>query len=666
MYSPSQGRIAWASGVLIVVLVISPVALLGHKSFLAYSASTSVDSCLLDGITVNYKVLVVLAGFNPEITLLSTSSLDNDVYVMRVYDCIVYLNVTYFIIDPGAWFREALLHILAESYEELGKPNWVVEYENTTRTLLDVKWVRLTSFYKQLSALVNATLEIMGVEGNDTVVIIGDLDGVSRQYYDRLDYNYTAKRYLELDGVRGWAGPYPLAFYDLTVISKPRPESYMPFAGLGRSTSYVDEPPLWDFNDTSELVEYVGGLVRDHVKFHIANLGDLYFSPLNVLVNVTILDFGDDRVVREIVGNLSEVEIVKLVKTMTPWINASVTYHIVDAESYPLLYRVIVNSPVNNEGFIEIDFTAIAGLLSEIAGGVNRGVNIGNATYNFIILATPKPSLFKMGKGFKFTVISTGPWGASSYPGFGYRIYNGGLPRVIAHELGHSLGELHPFQFRGGKGYSIRWLMDWTSTIMAYDDNVLAGFMKTRGAYTPDYYTVFRQSLVYGVKLIHYLYNNKTLGQEEATLLLRALAGNPIETLKRILDSYYSRSKEPMETTTITRTTTRTITETRTVTLNNTTTVTTSTILTETLTTTKTTTSIVTIKETSYITKTGTVTLRETITVTKTIKEAHTSTITTTITNIVREGGINIYALSASTIIGFMLGIAAYITVKRR
>ncbi|MEB3860382.1 MAG: hypothetical protein LRS43_04135, partial [Desulfurococcales archaeon] len=189
-----------------------------------------------------------------------------------------------------------------------------------------------------------------------------------------------------------------------------------------------------------------------------------------------------------------------------------------------------------------------------------------------------------------------------------------GLPRAIVHELGHSLGEPHPFSYYiyGAQEEGARWLMDWASTVMSYDDSIIAGFLEdASGTYLYDYYTVFREGLRYTGTLALYMLERGVISGEEAKSLMEEALWDPIGAAHRAMAVYYS-SEEGYPGTTITETATVTVTYTTTYTTVSTRTLTVEETETSTTTRFTTVTERVTVRETSTRTVTLATTLVET------------------------------------------------------
>jgi hypothetical protein len=483
------------------------------------------------------------------------------------YGCRFVLDYSFTVVEAPDWVEESVRAYLEAAYRDRGYPWWVVDYVNSTGFSVNVKWVELRGFYSFLYGLARSYLESEGVLYRDVLVFLGDLDGVSRQYWAEARYGYVMGGALLLEGVRGWSGQLPLTFYDLTVIPKPRPESDMPILE-GIPVDYTTEPPIWDLRAEGRVADYLAELAVDHVRFRVAGSrapASPATTPLEIRYSVFIVSFGSEDVLEEILSMLGEEEVARLTRTLVPWARISVAITVVDASEIEGLAEYVAGLAPDGEGFINLEYERIAGMLGSFASAKAGGGEPFKLTYVFFVLATSEPSRFKF-NDMLFTGFSHGYWGATSWPGHGYRNYEGGLPRTIVHELGHSLGEAHPFEYRGPQSLEIRWLMDWSSTVMSYDDSIIAGFLEGSGTgYLPDYYTVYREGLRYAGALALYMADKGVIQPEEARKIMEKAARDPVGAAVEAAVLYYSTVGGGTATVTVTETETETLRETATV-----------------------------------------------------------------------------------------------------
>ncbi len=494
----------------------------------AYPAMAVQDVC---SYKVNYPMAVILLAIPGDVASMVNSSLKPWLENAQVQGCRIDIQVSPIIVD-GSSILGPIREYLGSVYEDLGLPQWIEDPEVIAGR--PVYWVELTSFYRTLYNYTYSLLLSMNLAVVDALVVIGDLDGVSRQYYSFRTYNYTGG--LLLEGVRGWAGPLPMTFYDLTVIPKPRPEPDMPFYLYGEPVNYRNDPPIWAVNK-GFLVKYIDDLARSHVKYHIVNVPIEGYTPLVVNYNITIVSFGNETVVGEALDQTSPREVAWLTRTMVPWIAVNVDVRVVNATSIPGLWEYISSLQPGNDGFIEIDYYRIRSILR---GQVGEQEGFPQLTYTFFVLATSTPSRMVAGE-LRFTGFSMGLWGATSWPGHGYRVLEAGLPRILAHELGHSLGLGHPFEYqeyRGGR--FMKWLMDWEASVMSYDNDAVAGFLG-RGPYYSNRYEVTRLAFSYIISISRML----SLDRGEVEDILSHAVADPLEGVEDAIWLYRSWASLP-------------------------------------------------------------------------------------------------------------------------
>ena len=497
--------------------------------FILLFFSSPIKALVINSVVIEYSIAVMVFDEDAINTTRLSLLLDNISISIKCAPYTIRYRFDIEIHRVPSWALQDLREWFKDHYEDRGKPYWVREYEERSGFNLTIKWVNLVEFYNYLYSLVKNIDRYFGIDPDDHVVIIGDIDNVSRQYYIE-NRNPEDNKTIVLEGIRGWGGIAPLVFYDLTVIAKPRPESWQPFYGIGRPTSYTYEPPIWDLIDDDI---YVANLIRDHILSHIVgNYVSTAWFPRYVDIDINIIDFGNRSRVNEILSRIDPRYVVSLAKSIAPWIHYRVDIEIINARDIPgLIYAIEYNS---NRSWMIIDYGILDIVLHRYAlsriSCITKGF-VHNFTFLFFILATPKPSYMQWRGGnyrFNFTGYSAGCYGALSYPGYGYRVLRGGIVRAIVHELGHTLGLDHPFQV----GIKIRWLMDWVSSVMSYEDSVIAVL-----SYIPrDFYSQYRLAVVHSLVLFNYLIDSKGVSIYQIERYLNMLSkGDAINALQQLL-----------------------------------------------------------------------------------------------------------------------------------
>ena len=357
------------------------------------------------------------------------------------------------IIKAPDWAVGELRSLLDSLYLDLGAPGWAGGYASR----LVFRWVPLEPFYEGLTRLSWRVLAAEGVEAWDTVAVICNIDNVSRVYYS-LGFDPWSLRFYPMAGAKGFAGWHPLAFYDLSTVPAPHPGYEMPFMGTGVPVNPETEPPFME----GDASQYILGLVRDHLRYHVAGMAvktPWFNRRLSVEIIVVVYS---NETARELLETLSPLEVGALLETLDPWLEYNVTLRLVPAAETPL--RLL---PVERRGGWNVV------RLEDVEPLLERGgCGPGGCVFRFYWLALPGKTYMTSSRWrLNFTGMNLGYTAVAVYPGYGYRVLKSGASHVVAHEAGHGLGLYHPFQlYTPGKGVEARWLMDYAYTVMSYCD----------------------------------------------------------------------------------------------------------------------------------------------------------------------------------------------------
>ncbi len=356
-------------------------------------------------------------------------------------------------------------------YENLGVPSWVPP--NYTLILGSVAWVNLSEAFDIIHYLSSRAALLGFYDYDELIAIIGDLDGYNRVYYYNSSYKYAEKGFVGFAGFRGLAGPAAFAFYDLSSIVAPWPSYPVPSFGNEVPVNLHNDPPLQFLEDPNL---YTANLVYSHLMYHYVGALDERIPvscPSSLEVLWIILDFGDPHVTKWLLVHAEEGlgEFERLVGSLAPWLRVHSSVKVVETPR-ELAHAYLEDS----SGYLAFNYSKASRILSELAVKISKAESVplldqhclgARCLWIFFVLATPKSSYFTTDE-FNFTGVSGGSWAATTYPGWHDRVPRVGLPRVAAHELGHSLGLSHPFDYDDVTW----WLMDEYVSVMGYMDFV--------------------------------------------------------------------------------------------------------------------------------------------------------------------------------------------------
>ena len=610
------------------------------------------------GVEVIARALVILfdpfRSMGPERSFWVNTTLDS-------LGCPFSLAFNTTIVYAPSWALSELEEWMEKHYEDLGVPAWAEDYASSHN--LTVRWLRLRPFYDYLWSLARNISAREGLGADDIVVVIGNIDNISRQYYEEpLPYIHVDR----LEGVKGWAGQHPMAFYDLTVVPKPWPLPTIPFYGTGVAVNTATEPPIWSI-DREKLPGYVEGLVRDHLRYHYLSIlcGEQHYIE-RLHVHIRVVDYGNTTATETVLSMLNTSLVEELLRAMDPWTNYTVTLEVVNGSQDSLLSEIPAEARQLPSGWMVMDISSVLGklekynslhLLPQECSPVilEKTPVLRSCSYPVYILVTPRPGFFQFpGSSFNFTGIYAGGLLVLSFPGYGNRLLHGGVARAIVHEIGHFKGLGHPFQLELGRqngSTETRWLMDYILSPMSYYDPALA-------AYRPGdqfYYDMARRGILLFLTYYHE-------AGPEARIVLR---GSPAVLAKAVVELLRAQARSlPEKSTANTTTSIPDILSSVTWITGNTTTpapvaVTVTPTVTATVTLTKTKLVNKTVTTTKTIRETTTETLPPTtVTVTETFSA--TKTVTLTSTFVLRAAGPPtstwLAAIAAALIVGIALG----------
>ncbi len=402
-----------------------------------------------------------------------------------------------YIVAPS-WAMDELREWFKSHYEDRGVPLWAKEYIEKHHLNVTVKWVQLRSFYDFLWNLTRRVLKQYNLENvvQDTIVIIGDVDGVSRQYYEPPRNGASA-----IEGVPGWAGGKPLTFYDLSVIPKPWPSQDFPYAGTGRPVTPDNYPIVWSIDSPQEYLHSIEALVNDHLTAHLESMVLFKMEPLwppdakfvhdllqspppiyteKIRIHVYVVDYGNKKLVKEALNSINITRLIEYIKLTDPYLNVTVEIKTVDASRIPKFENTLRYAR-EVKGWLRLSYYNVLKLLYESIKewdeyksfkpciNTTTGLPVTDVCdYVFLVLVPPKPGYFTVEpprRGFSAAVVPLYRWpgiGIAVYPGYRAYLAKIGLDRAIAMVLAGYLGLSAPHTLVYG-----RWLVDYTESALS-------------------------------------------------------------------------------------------------------------------------------------------------------------------------------------------------------
>ncbi len=492
-------RVAVAAAAILAAILAAPGAAAAQEPGLVSLTAAGLPACI--DVRVAVVVFDLYGGLDARYIIadgLVTVNVTRVLAGVGTVDLCYNVSLTGFQAGPGE--AEALASRLSRLYEYPALV-WWSDFEPPS----GYARLRLVEAYGEVYRAALEVLRGRGVDPayfHDLVVIIGDLDGVSRVYYEFSEASFLPEGVVRMEGVRGWGGLAPMTFYDLSVVQKPWPDYEVPYHDRAPPASPETEPPIWLLVDPNA---YAAVLVEDHVRYHV--IGETVTVPATLDLNVTVavVSFGDEARLREILGQVEAGVVELFSEALAPWVDVSVTVIVVDAG--PGLTEAYEEAPVDDDGYRALDYIKVYGELAALAESIAPPPEWDSetATWVFLVLATPEPAYFTYSGYLNFTGFASASFGATTYPGYKDRVYKSGLPNVVAHEVGHVLGEAHPFQFYG----DTRWMMDLVASAMSYYDPGMAGL----GGYY--HYSTLRLS---HLQAIQYYMKARELGVDDDVL----------------------------------------------------------------------------------------------------------------------------------------------------
>ncbi len=333
---------------------------------------------------------------------------------------------------------------------------------NATRVYV----VGLVGYYRYAVGLARRVLRGAGVDARDIFIVVGRGVGpgprlLAASAPSPWQRGFTAS----VRGAPLYAGWLHAVLVDEAALRLPYPRYPVPFLRLRGPLGCGLGPG-----------EPIAELLRRHLLWQV--LAPLpgarpWYRPV-LPVDVVVVAYSNETA-RRVLGYSDTGETRVLLEELDPWIGFNVTLTVAPPAAAPW-GRYGLNATRLPGGTLVVDLDDNPGLLGALEREAKalRLPGGGCSEIRVYVLALPGPAyMASRSMGLNFTGLSLGCTVIASYPGFHDRLPRAGLPRVVAHEAGHSMGLPHPFQ--DPRNYTaIDWLLDYTYTVMSYDDNITA------------------------------------------------------------------------------------------------------------------------------------------------------------------------------------------------